>query len=60
MLRRDGTLFRKVRDYGELGLTRHFHPAPTVQFDASVRLHRIESHYEYSYRLLARIQLRRQ
>lgn len=58
MLRRNGTLFRKVRDYGEIGLTRHFHPAPTVQFDASARLHRTESNYEYSYRLLARIQLR--
>jgi hypothetical protein len=59
MLRRDGTLFRKTRDYGELGLTRHFYPAPGVQFDAALRLHRTESHYEYSYRLLARIQLRR-
>jgi hypothetical protein len=59
MLRRNGTLFRKVRDYGEIGLTRHFHPAPAVQFDAAVRMHRTESHYEYSYRLLARVQLRR-
>jgi hypothetical protein len=59
MLRRSGTLFRKTRDYGEIGLTRHFHPAPAVQFDASVRLHRTESNYEYSYRLLARVQLRR-
>jgi hypothetical protein len=58
MLRRSGTFFRKVRDYGEIGLTRHFSPAPTVQFDASARIHRVESHYEYSYRLLARVQLR--
>ncbi len=58
MLRRDGTWFGKVRDYGEVGLTRHFTPAPTVQFDASLRLHRVESHYEYSYRLAARIRLR--
>jgi hypothetical protein len=58
MLRRSGTLFRKVRDYGEIGLTRHFHPARTVQFDAAVRIHRVESRYEYSYRLLARVQLR--
>jgi len=60
MLRRDGTWFRKVRDYGEVGLTRHFRPAPGVQFDASARIHRTESNYEYSYRLLARVQLRRQ
>jgi hypothetical protein len=60
MLRRDGEWFRKVRDYGEIGLTRHFYPAPTVQFDASARLHRVESHYEYSYRLLARVSLRKQ
>lgn len=59
MLRRTGSLFRKVRDYGEIGLTRHFYPAPGVQVDAAVRIHRVESHYEYSYRLLARIQLRR-
>jgi hypothetical protein len=59
MLRRDNTWFRRLRDYAEIGLTRHFYPAPTVQFDASARLHRVESHYEYSYRLLARVQLRR-
>jgi hypothetical protein len=59
MQRRDTTWFRKVRDYGEVGLTRHFRPASTVGFDASVRIHRVESHYEYSYRLIARVQLRR-
>jgi hypothetical protein len=58
MLRRDGTKFRKVRDYGEVGLTRHFRPAPSLQFDAAVRLHRVESHYEYSYRLVGRVFLR--
>ena len=58
MLRRDGTWFRKVRDYGEVGVTRHFRPAPGVNFDVSARMHRTESHYEYSYRLTARVQLR--
>ncbi len=58
MLRRNGTLFRKIRDYGELGITRHWRPAQDVQFDASVRLHRTESFYEYSYRLIARVWLR--
>ena len=28
MLRRDGRFFRKIRDYGELGVTRHFYPLP--------------------------------
>jgi hypothetical protein len=58
MQRRDGTYFRNVRDYAELGLTRHFRPAPTVEFDASARVHRVEARYEYSYRLNARIALR--
>lgn len=58
MARRDGTFQRKVRDYAELGIARHFRPAPTVEFDASARLHRVESQYEYSYRLLARVFLR--
>jgi hypothetical protein len=59
MQRRDGSWFRKTRDYGEFGITRHFTPAPTVAFDVCARLHRIESHYEYSYRLVARVRLRR-
>jgi hypothetical protein len=59
MLRRSGAWFRKARDYGEFGVTRHFHPAPRVQFDASARIHRTESFYEYSYRLTARVQLKR-
>jgi hypothetical protein len=56
---RDGRLFRKVRDYAELGLTRGFQPAPGVHAFAAFRLHRIESHYEYSYRIAARVHLRR-
>lgn len=53
--RRDGTMFRRVRDYGELGLTRHFSPAPGLHMFAAARLHRVESHYEYSYRIVARV-----
>jgi hypothetical protein len=59
MLRRDGRWFRKVRDYAEIGLTRNFAPAPGVQLAASVRLHRVESHYEYSYRIVSRVRLSR-
>jgi hypothetical protein len=57
--RRDGTMFRKVRDYAELGITRHFSPAPGVDLFAAIRLHRIESFYEYSYRINARLHLRK-
>ncbi len=52
-LRRDGSRWRGVRDYAELGLTRSFHPAPHVRMEAAVRAHRTENHYEYSFRVLA-------
>ena len=58
MLRRDGTRLWKPRDYGEIGVTRRFTPAPGVRIAASARLHRVESHYEYSYRIVARVSLR--
>jgi hypothetical protein len=58
-LRRDGAMFHKVRDYAELGLTRRFQPAPGVHMFAAFRMHRIESEYEYSYRIVARVHLRR-
>ncbi len=56
--RLDGTIFHKVRDYAEFGLTRQFRPAPGVHVFATYRLHRIESHYEYSYRIVGRVHLR--
>ena len=56
--RRDGAAFRKVRDYAEWGLTRHFRPAPDVHMFAAFRIHRVESHYEYSYRIVGRVRLR--
>jgi hypothetical protein len=58
-LRQDGAVTHGVRDYAELGLTRRFAPAPGVDLFAAFRLHRIESHYEYSYRIAARVHLRR-
>jgi hypothetical protein len=57
-LRRDGSRFRKVRDYAELGITRVGNPVPELQLEGSARLHRVESHYEYSYRILGRVTLR--
>jgi hypothetical protein len=59
-LRTNGTLFRNVRDYAELGVTRHFRPAPGVHLFAAARVHRVESQYEYSYRIVARVHLRHQ
>jgi hypothetical protein len=54
-LRRDGTRYRGVRDYAEAGLTRTFRVATGVLFAAAARLHRVEDHYEYSYRLLGTV-----
>ena len=55
--RRDGTRYRGVRDYAETGLARTFVPAAAVTFDVSGRLHRVERHYEYSFRLLCTARL---
>jgi hypothetical protein len=59
-LRRNGTRYRGVRDYAEAGLTRTFKPAAGILLEASGRLHRVERHYEYSFRIVgvARIELR--
>jgi hypothetical protein len=54
---RGGIRYRGIRDYAEAGLTRAFAPARGVTFEASGRLHRIEDHYEYSYRLLCTTRL---
>jgi hypothetical protein len=56
-IRQDGTRFRNVRDYAEAGLTRVFRPATPVEFETSVRVHRVEREWGYSYRLLARVPL---
>lgn len=50
--RRDGSRYRGIRDYAEAGLARSFNPGGGVVFEASGRLHRVERHYEYSYRVL--------
>jgi hypothetical protein len=52
-IRSDGTYYRNVRDYAELGLTRLFQPAATVRLEVSARLHRVEKDYGYSYRVVA-------
>ena len=56
-LRRNGVVYGGIRDYAETGLTRTFTPATGVLLEASGRLHRVENHYEYSYRILATVDL---
>jgi hypothetical protein len=56
--RLDGRLVHQVRDYAEIGVTRHFRPAPQLHMFAAFRMHRIESHYEYSYRIVGRVRVR--
>jgi hypothetical protein len=51
-MRRDGSRYRGVRDYAEAGITRTVNLAPGALIEASFRLHRVERHYEYSYRVL--------
>ena len=53
-LRRDGTAHGGIRDYAEAGLSRTFTPAPGVLLEVAGRAHRVERHYEYSFRILAR------
>ena len=52
-----GAAYRGTRDYAEMGLAKVFKAAPSVDFEASGRVHRIESAYDYSYRMLAIIHL---
>jgi hypothetical protein len=52
-IRRDGTAYRSLRDYAEAGLTRLFPLAPRSWLEASVRWHRVENDYEYSFRIFA-------
>jgi hypothetical protein len=52
-IRLDGTRYRGIRDYAESGLARRFTLAANAIIEASGRLHRIEGHYEYSFRILS-------
>jgi hypothetical protein len=56
--RRDGTSYRRLRDYAEAGLTRTFPLARDSFFEISARWHRVENDYEYSFRVLAVAKLR--
>lgn len=52
-IRRSGARYRGTRDYSEAGLTRRFSLAPSAMLEVSGRVHRIENHYEYSYRVMS-------
>ena len=54
----DGAPYRSLRDYAEAGLTKLFPLAKDSWLEASARVHRVERHYEYSYRILAVARLR--
>lgn len=53
--RQDGTVFRPTRHYGEIGLSKALYEADGVMLAGSLRLHRIEKAYNYSFRILAHI-----
>jgi hypothetical protein len=53
----DGSRYHGTRDYAEVGLSRHFQLAPTAELEVSGRFHRIERHYEYSYRVTSTLTL---
>jgi hypothetical protein len=56
-IRRDGRHYGGIRDYAEAGLMRTFRPAPGVAIGAAARFHRVEAHYEYSYRIVGAVRL---
>ncbi len=51
----DGAVFRPTRHYGEVGLARTFYEADGVALEGALRFHRIERDYNYSFRILARV-----
>jgi len=54
--REDGGL-TSLRHYAEAGLTRTYSPADGVGLELSARLHRVDTHTNYSYRILAKVDL---
>lgn len=56
--RRDGSSYRRLRDYAEAGVTRTFPLARQSTVEISARWHRVENDYEYSVRVLAVAKLR--
>lgn len=57
-IRRDGRPYRLLRDDAEVGFTRSFALAKDSWLEASIRGHRVEHHYEYSFRIFSVAKLR--
>lgn len=57
-IRRNGTRYGGIRDYAEAGITRTFALAPSAHLESSLRVHRVERHYEYSYRIVSVVDVR--
>ena len=51
----DGAVFRATRRYGEVGLSKAFYEADGVMLAGSLRLHRVDEAYNYSFRILAHV-----
>jgi len=51
-IRNNGTRYRGIRDYAEVGVSRRFELAKNSFLETSVRLHRAENNYEVSLRIL--------
>ncbi|PYR56244.1 MAG: hypothetical protein DMF85_17195, partial [Acidobacteria bacterium] len=47
----NGRRYHGTRDYAEAGITRRFRLSASALLDVSGRFHRVENHYEYSYRV---------
>lgn len=58
-MRQDGTRVRGTRRYAEAGITRTFRPADEAAVETSARLHRVQDRFEYSFRVLGIVELRR-
>jgi hypothetical protein len=52
---RGGERYRGTRDYAEIGAARRVALAPGASLEVSARLHRVEKHYEYSYRVTSTV-----
>lgn len=57
-VRRDGTHYGPLRDYAEVGVTRTFQLATDSTIESSLRVHRVENAYDYSFRILGVARLR--
>ena len=54
---RAGARYHGTRDYAEAGLSRRFTFGETTRLDVSGRLHRVEKHYAYSYRITSTVKI---